>query len=134
MKKLLLFSCITLIVLACKKEAQKVDGPTPVVETPIDYCGVADPVNNLTWLRDKIESIESYCDSLTVQAVFYDSMPSEQGFFITYDFPDVPEDPFYDQYYFYRCDGTVVCSGGCFGQPCSSSMGIVKGAILYTNY
>ncbi|MCC6702195.1 MAG: hypothetical protein IT221_11775 [Fluviicola sp.] len=134
MKTVLYLLFIVATLFACKKDKVTTPCPSPTPSTPVEYCGVVNPAQNMVWLRDEIEYIDSLGYNLVVRGIY---IPSTQqtGFSLAHQvYENLPNEW---EIYFYTCDGTYICSysTGWGGSNCGSLYNeMVYGPVIYQNY
>ncbi len=134
MKTISFFILTCIVLIACKKLKTEPKCIISSTEESIEYCGVINPAENLVWLRDTIKYRDSMDFNVLVTGIFIPSS-NENGFSLQYELSSEPNP--ITEIYFYRCDGTYICSysSGFGGSNCGSIFSeIVYKDVVFKNY
>lgn len=107
MKKIGYVIAFVLLMMGCNKPEDK---PKVEMEHNTSACGVYDPLNNIPWLKQYCQDIQTQRDLSSIRIVLYkttDTLTGEEMFyFISHTMKKKDEERMYSEYR--DCSGTVV--------------------------
>lgn len=124
MKRLILFSLITVAIMSCNKDDCPIIEPS-VIEVAPKFCEVENPLTDLPWLSEAYDSVKNINTRGYIHIFSYELRNGEEVIGIT-DFRNGT---------FYTCSGEYFCSfyGGwsndCY--PRFSTATIIERVLLY---